>query len=421
MCEYFRTEMIIKSNLNAKKQLLNDEIDYYNNKKSIRMSNLLFFWCIMSIFPQIVGESQNTTIKLCLFSIFIFLIFMEIVRNKYKVDIIQISLGIYFLIIQLITHFFIIGSNTSMRLITDIFISSIYYLIFIGMFSKCKLSLNSIIKFCRLYQIFIIYTCIYNIIINKDIIFSILHTANAYSYNASSFFDTRNTFSAFLFLGIVCTILKIKVINKKVDYIMLIFIIFNLLLTLSRSGIFASIIFFVFCYLFENYTVLNKKVLKLLFSISIFTGIFYITNMYKYIIEIIIRPQSGFTNRGERWQIIWEIYKHGSLLFGSGWQVLDYVSPHNSYLTILAVGGMAFLIFYIVLYFKLILIIKRIKHNDKIIGNIFLSAFIAYFFIISMFEAIIPFRSTSLSVIFTIFLFVIPRYYFNSLIESNNK
>jgi hypothetical protein len=81
-------------------------------------------------------------------------------------------------------------------------------------------------------------------VLNRSNIPSLIESSISYEYNIKSFFSNRNTFAAFLLVGIYLTVYRLVFIRKNLlDILIGIFVVMNLILTLSRTSIAGMLIF----------------------------------------------------------------------------------------------------------------------------------------------------------------------------------
>ena len=99
----------------------------------------------------------------------------------------------------------------------NILISFVYYVLFMSVLSTEKIDRKGILVFADYYKIFILYACILNFIINRDNLLDIVEITSAYDYNFSSFFTNRNTFAAFLLVGVMLSFYSVSIRKSKFD------------------------------------------------------------------------------------------------------------------------------------------------------------------------------------------------------------
>lgn len=412
---------MIKSENNTLKTKLNSK----------RLANLLIVWFFVTILPQILlltrEDSGNFIIKIALLIIFVFSAFYYMLKNPIKFNYISILGWIYFVLIQLLSNVVfkpsIVENNFGVYI--NIILSSIYILFYLVIFDKFTLSIQDIRRFCKFYLIIIVYACIYNIIKNYNILGSVFSITSTYEYSLSSFFSNRNTFAIFLSFGIVsCFILNdTRDTNKNNKFILnacLAFFGANLILTNARTSIFAVIIYMTCRYFLINKKNFFKFIVKMIIISAVVVIIIWITGLGRYIVDIVIRPNSGFTKRDIIWKTGLEVFWGNNIIFGTGEvyprmfieAITGNTGFHNTYISILVFGGISLFIFYLILIKKSFDRCKVIIRYDRKVGINFMSIILMYL-ASSMAEANILFYSSALNVIATIFVVLLPKYYFN--------
>lgn len=110
-----------------------------------------------------------------------------------------------------------------------------------------------------------------------------------------------------------------------------------------------------------------------------------------------------------------------SWIFGYGENASSYMAQytgfayfHNTFIEIVATGGIIKAVLYLVLIFKSFMISTKIfRYYSKKIGSVFLAAWIAYF-IYSFGESVVILNGDTQGFIMTIFLLTLPQLYYNS-------
>jgi hypothetical protein len=288
-----------------------------------------------------------------------------------------------------------------------------------SLFNDMNMSKNHVSLFAFLYEIFILYACIYNIIKYGTMFAQIFKISFAYQFMFQSFFTNRNTFALFLYIGVIIIMLKIRIDKKTTlfDRIVLLLVLMNLFLTLSRTSIFGTVIYFiVYCSLCNIKKMISYS-FKIITLIILTLSVLYLSNGFEFIVNIIVRPERGLSGRDEIWSYLIERYINGNVIFGQGLGILNDVFTHNTFLSLLVTGGIALCIFYFIFYLRTYLIIKKIITFDRYIGFSFLSALVS-FILVTMVESGIPFYSSAKDTIFTIVIFLLPKYYLNYIKNS---
>ncbi|MBQ9023912.1 MAG: oligosaccharide repeat unit polymerase [Bacilli bacterium] len=267
-------------------------------------------------------------------------------------------------------------------------------------------------KTCYVVIIFTLIFCIYNLYINKGN-FNYISIANSsYDLKFASFFSNRNNFGKFLFLSIVLLLFSEKnnYIGKKFFALLFIFIIFNLLLTFSRTAIFCTMIFLIFNIPFDKLK--NKKAFLFIPIIVIFLllSINYINSNKAFVDKFYIRENSGFTGRDNIWRNALSIIKNNAIL-GVGeiksQKLLNKLTSnsyyHNSFLKEFAMYGIfegIILILFMLFFVQKLFCTFSYNTEKKYIFGLFISL-ILY----SLFEEFIFFGTGYINFMYSFYLF----------------
>lgn len=247
-----------------------------------------------------------------------------------------------------------------------------------------------------------------------------------------SFWGHRNQFAVVLLGGVFASIYYINYNTKnRWQYkVCFLFMLFNIVLTLSRTVI-VSIFTFFFVYLLCA----RKKSKKIICALSLMVLIFlfycYVPKMNNFINTYIIRRESGMTGRELLWRKAVSFINLETVLFGRGLGIEriilknDDVSAgigfHNLYLTYLISGG----IFMVCILVRramrnIVYLYHGYSRNDRFIyswGAGTMAAILVY----SVFEASTFFSLTPASIIQTYFLFVFPEIFRRNILVIGEK
>lgn len=408
-------------------------------RKSKGLTNVLKIWFFVTILPQMLlltrEDSGNLTIKIALLGFLIMLTFYYVLKNPIRFNIMNVLGWIWFVLIQLISNIVIkpYVVENSIGVYINIFLSTLYILFFLVMFDKFTLSLNDVKKFCKFFIAIVMYACLYNIICNYNVLGKVFSVTSTYQYSLSSFFSNRNTFAIFLSFGMAaCFILHdTKKSNNEFNWLTnlcFMLISLNLFLTNARTSIFSVIIYVLFRYYLINKKKFLSFTIKVLVVLIAVITIAWSIGLHNYIIDIVIRPQSGFTKRDVIWKAGLDLFWNNNIIFGSGEaysrfhisMVTGNTGFHNTYISMLNFGGIFLLTFYLILIKKSFSKCKAIIKYDKRIGINLMSVILMYL-ASSMAETNILFYSSTLNVIGTIFVVLLPKYYYNYLKSGGTK
>lgn len=243
-----------------------------------------------------------------------------------------------------------------------------------------------------------IIACIYNIILYKAEILTLLGLSEKPFFNSiKSFFAHRNQFAIFLYICIISNVFMLFSSNKKILYVItLILFCANLIFTASRTGLLCTLVF-IFLLLATTNKISKKNKIKL-FIVLILLGIAMLTIIYNFmpkavqtIEKVFIRKSTikNFTGRSTIWSVgIGLITQNiATFIFGVGrfigikaldtTQYASVTQFHSFYVDMLVTGGIMELLYLLFIYFTVIR--KVVKSNiDTKYKRIYISVFISY-------------------------------------------
>lgn len=378
----------------------------------------LFFWFFITILPQILllskGDHESVVLKAGLYSTFLLLTFLKTFKNRTKVILKYVLSSISLAIILIFSNFVISQSNASASIMVNISVILLNYIILMVIFGNIRISILDLARMALLYEIFILYACVINFVEYGNMFSLILRASYGHQFSFRSFFTNRNTFALFLFVGVIFTTLRLTITKSRFDKVVLLTIICNLFLTLSRTSILGICVFFVIFYIMKYKRDFVKSLIKIVLVLSVVAALIVFVLGWDFISGVLIRANRGTSGRTLIWSELWKAYISGSLLFGQGFGILNDYFTHNSYIEIIVVGGLTSVLFYLWFYLETFAVIRKVLAFDNEIGSVFVAAFLG-FLTVTMFESGIPFASSAKDTIFTLLFFLLPRYYLNYL------
>jgi len=290
---------------------------------------------------------------------------------------------------------------------------------------KLKPDVNFSFKYItRVIIVISILFSVYNLIINADSYLYFTNIKYRYLINFSSFFSNKNLFGALLFFGLVSTDYELENSSgKKKLYLIKLFLLMNLILTLSRNCILAYLIFyFVLSFLKKKY----KQILIPLFIVLIIF-IFNMFGLRDLALTYLVRGDELSSGRTDIWKICLN-YWENSPIIGYGELYISNIingesgvtSMHSWFFKLLLNGGILNLICYIYIIFgvfkRSLYLLKVQEKNAKIIFST-LCAIVVY----GVFEEINLFEFGLINIIFTTFFIIMPIVLFNKVKGEVNE
>ncbi|WP_028855468.1 O-antigen ligase family protein [Psychrilyobacter atlanticus] len=405
----------------------------YFKKKEVKIINTYFFCILLSLLPVLITTLVSSTFSsgnlypLSIGVIFLIQVIISIYcYSKFKGKKINkklISLAIILTTSQAIT--LLISLFNGLEIdgfdFINVFVRAITFFVFIVIPYKFKISRKALEKFMFYIVTLGCIACLYNIIINFNGLRHILNINNPYAVNFKSFFIGRNSFGQLLLFSMIANTFLFFI--KKSAYSKFCYLLFviNIVATLSRTVTGSVSIFLIIFFLIHFRKKLKSKFLIICF-VSVFLFLIFSNDaVSNFIIKMLIRSETGTTGRSVFWGIAIQVLNENNWLFGIGYltsrsllKSMGYSSQfHNFYLETLVGGGVIELILHVIIFKLTIENLKMIIKNDKVIGNIYFSGFIALLFY-SFFESVSYFSMGYVDSIFRMFFLTIPILYSNN-------
>lgn len=263
-------------------------------------------------------------------------------------------------------------------------------------------------KILRIFLVVAVLSCVFAVIFQlRPDVFSFREGGFNIENKYSSIWGHRNGFAGALLCGIFSQIyfMKIKKRNSLKQKLLLIFMIGNLIVTLSRTA-YVTITAFYFLYYLINYKQHKKEFLALCSAIIILISAYVaIPELGTFIDVYMIREKSGLTGRDYVWELGLKLLRGEHLLWGYGMgysrisignnEVTGSAGFHNMYLTYLVEGGIVFLCCYcsIVFFVARKLCLVWLSRNIEL-ASFWLSVMFAYH-VYYFFEASMPLTNST--------------------------
>lgn len=293
-------------------------------------------------------------------------------------------------------------------------INGVYlFYILIGNVEFSELALK---RYAKLMMILAIVACIYNIVFNFSTIVSGVAGISSYAIQFRSFFFNRNQFGMFL---VVCIFLLEFVFSsneKWMKYIVLLVLLINLILSMSRGSI-VSVMFFYFMQYalkhdFKQCVFKSVKVLAVV-SIIFVIVVCYLPGLKNFFQNMVIRSDTGLSGRDSVWQMGLDVASLNIINGVGTFTGIDIAKNlgfklgqfHSLYIDTLVSGGIVELIIIIFVYFKAYQVCSRCPNRD--IGRTF-RAFLLAVLLMGINESVSFFSIGYVDMFFTINCIALP-------------
>ena len=404
-------------------------------KKSIMVYLLCIYMLATNILQILLLESKGDNFDSFVKTVIIISLILFAIIYSFKKNINISKNDMLFLLVYSLTIILIFItndlSNSSILSLIPYIYPIVLMFVFLVLFGKEELTEINLVTIMKFMTFYVLYMCIYNFIINYDSIININIVTRSYEMNYASFFNNRNTFAFYLVYGLCCSFSLFNSFNqnKKIYLPIFLFLLLNLILTLSRTGLIC-----VFLFILISVLINSTKKQKMFYFIALLLlvySLFSLPQISSFFEKNLIRSSSGLSGRNEIWSYGSNLLKDNYLLglgFNKPIELLSnsYLSTssfHNTYLTILLYGGILYVIANIFLWLQSITYVLFIKKHNKKIYYIMLG-FILIYFVYGFTETQVLFFSSSVSFVSTCFISLISKYinnYYNNYNKLSNE
>lgn len=313
--------------------------------------------------------------------------------------------------------------DTEVKKLLSASIPLLVSLVFYILCGKSRISPERFNRLSLYFVYFIAFASIYNLVLNSTGIFHFASIIDPYEYNLQSFFENKNAFAYLLAIGITLSVYlhSVKVFKNLPFAALLVLLLSNLIMTLSRGGVlFAAFSVLLFYTMYGS----PRKIISYLaiigaitlFSLSVLGGSFVEDN--------IIRSDTGSTHRDTIQQDGLDYFDNHNKWLGSGESIRPFLkeeygltSLHNTYLDILITGGILKALAYGTLALMIVYYLNNIRRQDNTVGSLLLALFMTYL-LYSALETATPLLLSPTSAATTVFIFITPVYLHNYYKEN---
>ena len=385
----------------------------------------LVYWVTLVIWqninPEASGTTVDTAVKMILLGIMI--VYFSFHRRE------NLNYFVAFCVFTLsMLISFIPEDSFAIRSLLNYFFPVLFVFLTIILGGKHEINKSQLKVFLNGVVAVSLYTALYTVVFMQGDVIDALTAGSAYGHELTSFFVSNHEYALYMMAGIVSAIILIE-INKSKNVLLnlwyaicIALFMFNLILTFSRTYLFATIAV-IGIYAFINR---KSKLSKFLIFAAIAIGVLIITvpSLSKYVYEIILKSNTD-SGRNELTELAWKKFDDGSIfekLWGHGISSMqdffedktNLASVHNAYLQILlyfgGIGLFVLLAFVASHIFSAIKIIKK----EKFLGAIY-TALVVGALLAMVAQTVTIFTSAIDSFFLTVFAIIVPKYVINSI------
>lgn len=389
--------------------------------KEFSIGRLYFIYLFAVLFLQIIDFSSKGTIIDTVWkaSVIILTMLYTLIKINFKIHkYILLPMMIYILgqLIAIIWPQQFSNNPVISRVVSIIIILGMcYFFISIPNILK-KYSIDDIICFFNYFIILMIYAVLFNLITNPSSVLKVFSVSNAYENMMTSFFDNKQTFGMFLFMGILISVWQYCIINKQKYILSTFFFIINLFICLSRTALFSCFSFLLV------FGILSLKVApsisrKLIIGcLVLIFMIHFIQPINDFVFNVLIKTEDTMNARTNIWNDAFKLLNGSRLLIGYGEgnvaTVLSSINStgtnsHNGIIYVLLTGGIIKLIIYFIINIYSLYNIISIYRYDKNMCIIEISVYVGIT-CFSMGEALVLLDSSAPSIIASILVIAFP-------------
>ena len=270
------------------------------------------YWVVLvawqNINPDAIGTTADTLVKIGLLGIMV-LYFVFHKKERFSRF---VPFGV-FTLNMLIS--FIPENSFAIRSLLNYFFPVLFVFLTLLLGGKHEINKSQLKMFLNGVVVVSLYTALFTMLFMSSDVSRALNAGNAYGNELSSFFISNHEYALYMMAGIVSAIILIEINKSKNVLLNLVYAIcialfmFNLILTFSRTYLFATLAV-IGIYAFINR---KSKLAKLLIFSAIAIGVLIITvpSLSKYVYEIILKSNTD-AGRNELTELAWETFNKGS-------------------------------------------------------------------------------------------------------------
>lgn len=406
------------------------------NKEKANIGRIYFTYLLSMLMLQILGiDAKGSFVDTAWKGVVISITLVYCLSKGGIHDIrLLLPIAVYIIgqMIAIIIFPFALSATLSTNIVTMLIIISMVYLFLSFPYGAPNAKLEYIDYFFNWFIGLVIFSMVYNTITNPSTVFQFMNREDVYANMMNSFFDNKQTFGMFIFLGLIATLSQFAIKKKKIYIVISIPIFMYLFICMSRTALFSFLI-----YVFVLSVILINEKTGLPFILFLSVGIvaiiiWLVPSLQSFIINVVLDADKTVDVRASTWEAALGLLHGVFFVFGFGDGNSSYALrmggyskiSHNGFVQVLITGGLVKLVLYIIALIFVFRILKRIYIHNRLLSKIFFAALVgvmAY----SMGEAVVLFDTSAWCVASTIICVGLPcvadRYYKESKESPGNK
>ncbi len=377
---------------------------------------------IAALLPQIVGFNGSfldTAWKILVVALFLLLGRTNLTRIT--------GYSLLYICVYVSGAFFtlILNNEKITDAVTNIVLTILLVILFVEFSHRAyQVTSEDILKFYRIYAIFMLVACLYNMVLHPTALLNLRSLSLYGTEYISSFFDNKNTFGFFLIFGSLAALI-LRYYTKQLRWVVLIVVfILNELMAMCRTAIVLSCVLLVISFLISAKGITLGRVLAVGIVFLVLVGMaLRFSSIRDYIFGTLFASTDSLETRQGYIESMKGLLHGVHLVFGYGRAqsaelALMYTGNHyyhNSYLSILISNGLVGLGLLLSVILASILKAIQVFRMDRATGWICILSCVVYL-VYAYVEAAILFTTPVIAMVATVFAVSMPTLFHKAVV-----
>lgn len=309
--------------------------------------------------------------------------------------------------------------------VTNIVLTILLVILFVEFSHRAyQVTTEDILKFYRIYAIFMLVACLYNMVLHPTALLNLRSLSLYGTEYISSFFDNKNTFGFFLIFGSLAALI-LRYYTKQLRWVVLIVVfILNELMAMCRTAIVLSCVLLVISFLISSKGITLGRVLAVGIVFLVLVGMaLRFSSIRDYIFGTLFASTDSLETRQGYIESMKGLLHGVHLVFGYGRAqsaelALMYTGNHyyhNSYLSILISNGLVGLGLLLSVILASIFKAIQVFRMDRATGWICILSCVVYL-VYAYVEAAILFTTPVIAMVATVFAVSMPTLFHKAVV-----
>lgn len=377
---------------------------------------------IAALLPQIVGFNGSfldTAWKMLVVALFLLLGRTNLTRIT--------GYSLLYICVYVSGAFFtlILNNEKITDAVTNIVLTILLVILFVEFSHRAyQVTTEDILKFYRIYAIFMLVACLYNMVLHPTALLNLRSLSLYGTEYISSFFDNKNTFGFFLIFGSLAALI-LRYYTKQLRWVVLIVVfILNELMAMCRTAIVLSCVLLVISFLISSKGITLGRVLAVGIVFLVLVGMaLRFSSIRDYIFGTLFASTDSLETRQGYIESMKGLLHGVHLVFGYGRAqsaelALMYTGNHyyhNSYLSILISNGLVGLGLLLSVILASIFKAIQVFRMDRATGWICILSCVVYL-VYAYVEAAILFTTPVIAMVATVFAVSMPTLFHKAVV-----